>query len=321
VTRYRAYRNGDSPALAELWSRCLQARPSTRPLTAHEFDALVPGKLGFDREGLLVAELGERLVGFVHAGFGPAEPAGASRALDTSMGAVLVLVIDEAAAPPAAASELLAAALAYLRGRGATVLYAGGQYPVNPFYWGLYGGSELSGIVASDHPFREAAREAGFEPVAESVIFEADLAGPEPRDPRLVLARRQYRVDAEIDATFPSWWDALALGLFRPTCFRLVDRLTGNSPAQLWTWESVTEWVPGHRRMTTGLIRLEVEPSQRRKGLARFLVSEAWRAARVQLSDVLAVQTSATNQPALALYRSLGFTEVSRATLYRLPGP
>jgi ribosomal protein S18 acetylase RimI-like enzyme len=316
----RAYRNGDSPALAELWSRCLQARPSTRPLTAHEFDALVPGKLGFERQGLIVAEQGERLVGFTHAGFGPVDPNGPSHARDYRLGAVLVLVVDEAVAEPGVADALMSAAMSYLRERGAVVVYAGGQYPINPFYWGLYGGSELSGIVASDRPFLDAARAAGFEPVAESVVLEANLSGPEPRDPRMVLARRQYRVEIEPDAALPSWWDALALGLFRPTRFWLVDRASGAVPAQLWTWESLTELHAGHRRLTTGLIRLEVEPAYRRKGLARLLVSEAWKAARSQLSDLLAVQTSATNEPALALYRSMGFEEVTRAVVFRLPG-
>ena len=41
--------------------------------------------------------------------------------------------------------------------------------------------------------------------------------------------------------------------------------------------------------------------------------------ARQQMSDLLCVQTSSTNAPALALYGSLGFQPVESATLYRLP--
>ena len=67
-----------------------------------------------------------------------------------------------------------------------------------------------------------------------------------------------------------------------------------------------------------GLINVEVPQDQRRKGYARFLVAEIFRLARENLIDAVAVATSATNQPALALYCSLGFRPVDESTLYRL---
>ena len=39
---------------------------------------------------------------------------------------------------------------AYLRSAGATTLGAGRMFPHNPFYFGLYGGSEASGVLESD---------------------------------------------------------------------------------------------------------------------------------------------------------------------------
>ena len=53
--------------------------------------------------------------------------------------------------------------------------------------------------------------------------------------------------------------------------------------------------------------------------MARFLVSEIFRRARENLIASVAVATSAANQPALALYASLGFQPVDQSTLYRLP--
>ena len=35
--------------------------------------------------------------------------------------------------------------------------------------------------------------------------------------------------------------------------------------------------------------------------------------------SIVAVQTAATNQPALGLYRSLGFRQIEEATCFRLP--
>ncbi len=320
MIRHRPYRNGDSPALADLWNRCLAARPTTRPLSSHEFDALIPGKLGFDREGLIVAELDDRLVGYVHAGFGPIDPHGPSRAMDTSLGAILVLVIDESLAGLGEAKALFHEAETYLEKRGAQVLYAGGQYPLNPFYWGLYGGSEYSGILGNDALFLDVIRAAGYQAVGESIVLESSLAGPEPRDTRSALVRRHHRVEIEADVLFPAWWDSLCLGLFRPTRLRLVDRITEQAHATLWTWECITELQPDQRRMTTGLVNLEVDPTHRRRGFARYLIQEAWKNAQKQLCDVLSVQTSITNLPALGLYHSMGFTEVGRSTLFRRPG-
>ena len=45
--------------------------------------------------------------------------------------------------------QLLAASEDYLRQRGAKLLYAGCVKPLNPFYRGLYGGSEMPGTLVS----------------------------------------------------------------------------------------------------------------------------------------------------------------------------
>ena len=72
----------------------------------------------------------------------------------------------------------------------------------------------------------------------------------------------------------------------------------------------------GHARI--GLINVDVPPEQRRKGYARFLVSEIFRRARENLIASVAVATSTANQPALALYASLGFQPVDQTTLSAL---
>jgi ribosomal protein S18 acetylase RimI-like enzyme len=66
------------------------------------------------------------------------------------------------------------------------------------------------------------------------------------------------------------------------------------------------------------LINLEVPPQYRRKGYGRFLVSEIFRRARENMVAAVAVATSSSNQPALALYASLGFHPIDESTLYRL---
>jgi len=58
---------------------------------------------------------------------------------------------------PAVADELLLRSEAYLQDRGSKIIYGGGIRPLNAYYLGLYGGSELPGILATDVVFLEPA--------------------------------------------------------------------------------------------------------------------------------------------------------------------
>ena len=320
MTRFRPFLNGDPPALVDLWNRGLPDRGVARPLDAHEFDALVMGKLHFERAGLVVAERDGRPVGFAHAGFGPLDPDRRSHQLCRDLGTVAMLVVDPDRDDPELEHSLLVAAERYLRERGATVLYAGGQYPLNPFYWGLYGGSECSGVLSAHATFHRAVRRAGYEPSATSVLMEADLGVPEARDPKAPLIRRRVKLEIDEDAPPARWWDSQALGPFRTASFRLVDRADGRILASALTWEMAgLARGPGDDRSATGLISLEVHPDSRRQGLGRHLVGEILRHDREQMVGVVTVQTETTNVAALALYRSLGFQAVETGTLYRLP--
>ncbi len=235
------------------------------------------------------------------------------------MGTVAMLLIEPGRDDPALEQGLFAAAERYLRSRGAQVFYAGGQPPMDPFYRGIYGGSEFAGVLDSHSAFAVAARRAGYEPAARTIVLEADLAKPDPRDPKSPLLRRQARIEIADDARMSGWWDAQALGLFRPSRFTLVDRTVNAQIASAWTWEIAGGFGVGDGRSRTALIDLVVEPSLRRKGFGRHFVTEVMRRTREQNTDVLSTQTSAENAPALALYASLGFEPVDSATLYRLP--
>jgi ribosomal protein S18 acetylase RimI-like enzyme len=320
VTHFRRFRNGDPPALAALWNRAVPARGTARPLGVHEFDAHVLSKPHFDAAGLIVAERQGRIVGFVHAGFGPEQPDAPPHRLGHAMGTIGMLVLDpdggEAAAEAELGQALIAAAEGYLRGQGVEVFYAGGQYPLNPFYWGIYGGSEWAGILTAHASFLRAVVAAGYLPVSTTVLLEANLSGAEARDPRSALIRRQARVEITEDALPNNWWDALAIGEFRPARFRLISRADESELAHATTWD-MTWFGRGDGCTRTGLVDLEVHPQHRRKGYGRHLVAEILRQARTEVVDLVAVQTAATNTPALALYESLRFEPVETSILYR----
>jgi ribosomal protein S18 acetylase RimI-like enzyme len=318
VIRFRPYRNSDSPALVELWNQFCPDRAVVRPLTVHEFDALVIGNILFDREGMILAESDSGILGFVHAGFGPEQPLGPSHRFDRAMGSIAMLVWDPNQPDPDAQAQLIAHALHYLRRNGAQVIYGGGHFPLNPFYWGIYGGSEFAGVLDDHTQFRAALVAAGFEPVTETLLLELDLGREEPRDPRSTILRRQVRTEIHEDDLPDGWWQALAVGMFRPSFFTLVDKHKSHVVARATTWDFAGGEGIGDGRSRLCIIDLMVEASERRRGLGKHLLSEIARHARGQMADRICIQTPITNLAALGLYQSLGFEPMERAILYRL---
>jgi GNAT superfamily N-acetyltransferase len=276
------------------------------------------GKLNFEAAGFIVAEREGKVAGFAHAGFGPSEPSGPSHRLCYEMGTVGMLVVEPAIDDPALEEGLLVEAERYLKSKGATVVYAGGQYPINPFYWGLYGSSEWAGILSAHKVFHGAVKQAGYEAVSTTALMEADLSGPEHRDPRTPLIRRQTRIEIREDMVLPRWWDELAIGAYHATEFRLLGRPEDVEVARATTWD-MDALGYGQGRRCMGLVSLEVDPAYRRRGYGRYLVSEILRHGKELLAGIVSVQTSTTNRPALVLYEALGFRGVDTATLYRLP--
>ncbi len=318
MTRFRPFRNTDPPALAKLWNRAIPGIGTARPLRAHELDSHALGRPNFDAQGLIVAEADGQIVGFVHAGFGPDAPIDPAKPFEVNheMGTIAMLLVE----PDSNDSELVAGLIdeaeRYLRKRGAKVVYAGGTFPLNPFYWGIYGGTEGSGVLSGHQPFHRAIVDRGYRPAGTTVLLEADLSVPERRDPRGVLVRRQTQIEFEEDALPSHWWQCLALGDFQLLNVTLVSRTDGCALGQAQAWD-MSWFGRDDSRSRIGLISLDVLPNYRRKGYGRFLVSEIFRRARENHVDLVAVQTSATNAAALALYASLGFQRIEEATCFR----
>jgi ribosomal protein S18 acetylase RimI-like enzyme len=293
---------------------------TARPLRVHELDTHACGAVNFEAAGLIVAEKDGRIVGYVHAGFGPDLPVATTPPFQLchDLGSICLFAIEPDVDDAELSSGLILAAERYLAARGAKVIYAGGLFPLNPFYWGLYGGSEGSGILSGHASFHRAVLDLGYQPVSRTVYLEANLADCEPREPRTALIRRQTQLEFLDDAMPGHWWESRALGEFQITSARLLARSGGAELAHAQTWDM--GWfcrADGQARV--GLINLEVPAEHRRKGFGRFLLSEIFRRAREDLVSRVEVQTSTTNQAALSLYASLGFQPIDQATLYRLP--
>ena len=175
------------------------------------------------------------------------------------------------------AAGLLERSEAYLHRRGAKVIYGGGIRPLNGFYLGLYGGSELPGVLESDTVAQQAFGSHGYREIDRTLLFHRELSTFEAVvDRRQMQVRRQMVVEVVVDPPSRSWWEACTLGPFDLVRFLLVPR-TGGSPVATATFRHMELAATSLQPSSMGLMEVWVEESARHRGLAIFLLSEAFR--------------------------------------------
>lgn len=314
MVTYRTFRNTDPPHLVSLWRSHAGQPGLMQPVSVDTLEQLIFAKLYFDYRGLVLAYEGERLLGFAHAGFGPNSE---QTAVSPSTGTTCIVMTGTDAPHAEVASELVERCESYLGECGAKVLYGGGIAPVNPFYCGLYGGSQLPGILDSDTLARETFATRGYEEVERTVVLYRDLNGFEaPIDRQQMQVRRQMVVEVVGDAPTRTWWEACTLGAFDLTRFALVPR-SGGQPVATATFRSMEPSGAVAIGRSAGLVDLAVDPAYRRRGLATFLVSEAFRQFLRQGIVHVEVQAGETNGEALGMFRKVGFQQTAQGGLWR----
>jgi ribosomal protein S18 acetylase RimI-like enzyme len=311
---YRPFRNFDPPTIAALWQSRAGQSGFRQPISPDLLEQVVFARLYFDCGGLVLACDDGRPVGFAHAGFGPnAEYNGIS----TEQGVTCVMVTKPGDAEADVAAGLLEQCEGYLRRRGAKTFFGGGLLPLAPFYVGLYGGSELPGVLDSDLIARRALAARGYEEIERAVLLGRDLAGFEARvDRQQMQIRRQMVVEVTVDAPTQTWWEACTLGEFDLTRFDLVPRAGGPAVASVLFRSMEPSGTVAVGR-TVGLIELSVHSAYRRRGLAIFLMSEALRQFNRQGITRVETQAAETNTAALDVFRKLGFQETGRGGRWR----
>ena len=316
--QFRPFYNSDPPLLTEIWNAQPRLRGLAQPITTSQFEDGILSKSYFDRQGLIVATKEDRPVGFAHAGFGPADD---GTSIDTEFGVTCMVVVRPEEQASNLGLELLAQSEAYLRNRGAKVLYGGGIRPLNPFYLGYYGGSELPGILCSDVWRQELFRAAGYVEADSVLVMHCDLSNFRPPINRQqLLLKRSTQIAHNLNPASSPWWTACTLGILEPVRFDLVDKLKAGisyGHASFWTMEPIAQsW--GVR--AAGMIDLEVDSTQRRRGMATCLLSESFRQIQLQGFSLVEAQVMHNNEPAIGLYRKLGFIEVDQGTVLRKQG-
>jgi ribosomal protein S18 acetylase RimI-like enzyme len=312
---YRCFRNDDPPRLADLWRASDLGPRAVQPMTSALLEACVFSKPYFDREGLLVAVVGDRVVGFAHAAFGPTAD---HTAIDTSIGTTALVVVPPQPEAAEVAAGLLEHCEDYLRRRGATTLLGGGSAELRSFYLGLYGGSDLPGILDSSTGVQEAFLAAGYEPAERIALLRRPLAGFRPPINRLQLAiRRTTELKVIDEPARLNWWEAATTA--GVPLRRYVLRNKAGEPlgsASFWDMEPLAStWGV----TAAGLLDVAIEGPRRREGLATYLVAEAMHDLACEGVALVEAQVAETNPAAASLFEKLGFDAVEHGTLFRKP--
>ncbi|MBX7166380.1 MAG: GNAT family N-acetyltransferase [Pirellulales bacterium] len=314
MIQYRPFRNTDTPAIVDIWRARAVERGRAQAITPQIFDQFVLSKPYFDREGLIVAIDGTEPVGYVHAGFGPNEN---ETGLSIREGVTCMLMVRHDHRRLGIGSELLARSEAYLQARGAKVLFGGGVRPLIPFYLGLYGGSDLPGVIDSDADAQRLYRAAGYIEVGRTLILQRELPGFRPPvDRQQIQIRRQTNLQTIEDPPTRSWWDACTFGSFDRMRFELHG-LTGGAPLAACTVWAIEPLGSSWGVHAAGLIDLTTDPAQRHQGYATALVSETLKHLQQLRFGLVEVQISEGNLGAQKLFTKLGFAEIERGRVFR----
>jgi GNAT superfamily N-acetyltransferase len=214
MIEYRCFRNDDPPRLADVWRSAELGPGGFQPMTSAWLEACVFSKPYFDREGLLVASDGDRVVGFAHAAFGPNA---ARSAIDRVSGTTMLVVVVPHDRHEEIAAGLLERCESYLRRRGATTIMGGGTPQLGGFYLGLYGGSDLPGVLDSSPAMQAVFRRAGYAEAERIAVMRRPLAGFRPP------VSRQMRNESTVpNSTSPAAQRSRRPGIVSKRCTILV---------------------------------------------------------------------------------------------------
>jgi ribosomal protein S18 acetylase RimI-like enzyme len=310
---FRCFRNDDPPRLADIWRAADLGPCGFQPMTSAWLEACVFSKPYFDREGLIVALDGGRAVGFAHAGFGP----NADRsAIDTAIGTTMLVAVVPHEQAAVIGAGLLARCEDYLHGRGAHTIMGGGSPRLGGFYLGLYGGSDLPGILDSSPAMQDVFRRAGYAVAERIAVLRRPLAGFRPPVNRLQLAIRRTTTLRVIDEPARrDWWEAATttgIALRRYELRNDAEVLLGSGT--FWDMQPLANaWgVPA-----AGLMRVDIEGERRRQGLANYLVAEALHDLAQEGVTLAEAHVSDANVAALKLFEKIGFQAAGYGTLFR----
>lgn len=290
---YRPFRNSDPPKLVEVWRSQPPLRRRVQGVNVEMLERHVFSRPYFEREGLIVAEQSQRLLGFAHAGFGPT-PDGATLSNELGVVSALLTMPD---APVEVGEALLDRAEQYLRIRGVQKICALGVGDCCPFYLGMYGGGELPGVLRDDR-WSEFFQSHDYQSTGVTQILQRSLAGYRPRmDRNLIKVRRGGLVDATLDPPAVSWWDACTTADADRSSFTLQKR-GETQPAARVVFSEMPAFSQSWGARAACLNRVETAGGDDQHHVLLYLLGESLR--QLQGQGVHLVEAQVRNTPPVA---------------------
>ena len=282
-------------------------------LTPRLLEELVFARPYFDREGLILAIDGDQPVGFVHAGFGGSDDLAK---LDKSLGTTCQLLVGPHEGRAKIQDELLRASEEYLRSRGVRQLFGGCAFPVNSFYLGLYGGSRLPGVLASDVDQSGVYQRAGYRERERRILLNRSLASfRSPIDRRLMQLRRRCEVIAVNDVTPDNWWESCVWMHANWTRYELRFKDSQDALISATFWD-IAPLSKSWGVQASGMVRLEDTPEARTEGMTTFLLAEALLDLQRHGAAVIETQVFARDTSLLAIFKELGIVPYDEGVLF-----
>jgi ribosomal protein S18 acetylase RimI-like enzyme len=310
VVDYRNFRNDDPPRLVELWNESLQGRGAVAISGSSVLERHVFAKPFFDPAGVVLAEENNRVVGFGHFGGCQAAEGGEIH------GVACVVAVAPSHRRRGIGSQILYRGEEYLLQRGAKTLFGGGHGSLNPFYAGLYGGSDSPGFLKSDSAAEPFFRRHRYSVREVVLVLHRKLETPlRTPDPRFCSLRNRFNIVMGSPRSLGSWWEECTLGCLEPIEFAVEDRAKSELVGRALVWEMESF---GQRwgKPAIGILNLSLREDHRGQGLGKLLMTHVLRQIQEQFFEVVEIQISEKNLVALSLLRGLGFETVDRGQVY-----
>ena len=304
---YRHFINTDPPLIVNVWNQQQSLSGQISKLTATLCEKHLFSKPYFDPAGLILAfkQVDDRveIAGFVHAGFSK-NSTGSD--IDQSQGIISTLKVLDGPETTEVAAGLIQKACEYLTGNGAATVHAGSCFPHAPFYMGLYGGSEVPGVLEHDTNFVTACLNNQFSQHDRIIVWQRSLKTFRPVGGRDQLAiRRKYRINTVTDITPQTWWANCTLGISQRERLSIFNKVDQTVCGDVSLWDMAP--MHGDVARARGIYGLNISEQLRRSGIATFLLGEALKQAMQDGIELVEAQTRESESGVGKVFRKLGF--------------